>query len=194
MIQPPSLSSGTIILRQRSKGAIAHLRLLVDYVKHERLKKVGGTIARFRRRFGMNQAKLGQRLWPALSPSAAQTRIFRVEKGEYELTISDTHKLFDLLEITDIDAKTLLPVKSLADRHGVLLDSRAFELYPDLMQYVELINSNLRRGNEAKALFHLSIMGQYLYEESAHAAEISRAQEQTQGEDPFPVGAPEKGI
>jgi hypothetical protein len=160
-------------------------------MKSKRLKDVGATVARMRRRFGMNQAKLGQRLWPDLSFTAAQTRVYRVEKGEYELTVEDTHRLFDILEINDIDAKTLLPVSSMGDRRGVLLDNRAFELFPDLLPYFELVNNNFRREDDKTALLHLRGMCKYLLNATNLAKEKIRTEEKKQvnGDLPFQKGA-----
>lgn len=163
---------------------------LVDYLERTHLKKIGATVAGARRRQGLKQFELGQRLWSEehLSQTAAQTRIYRLERGAYELTYSETHRLFDILDITDIDARTLQPLTA-QDQHGFLLDLRAIELYPDLADYLGLINKTLRRNDLVQLKEVFRTMCRYLAntEPSIDAAEDQnhKDKEQTNGEHPF---------
>jgi hypothetical protein len=169
-----------------------HTISLVDYLEREHLKKIGATIASARRRQGLKQFELGQRLWAEerLSQTAAQTRIYRLERGAYELTYSETHRLFDILEITDIDARTLRPLTA-QDQHGFLLDLRALELYPDLADYLCLINKTLRRNDLAQLKEVFRTMCRYLAntEPNIDAAEDQTSEEHTNGGHPFTKGA-----
>lgn len=168
---------------------------LAKVVKKKHLLKMGIVFKARRRKMGLKQYQLGQRLWPdeELSQSAAQTRVYRLESGQHELTYQETHLLFDILQITDFDARTLKRTVG-PDQHGFLLDIRALELYPDLRDYLELINKNLKRGDLDHLKEVFQTMCRYLANTSPDidALEKVRHLEQATGEHPFIKGAMEK--
>lgn len=107
-------------------------------VEKQRLEYVGRKIATARQRLGVSQAELGCLVWPELSNTAAQTRIYRIEHGRYELNYQVAHRVFELLAIYDIDANTLEDI----DDHEVLCFNKSILLrYPELRHYVPLINA-----------------------------------------------------
>jgi transcriptional regulator with XRE-family HTH domain len=137
---------------------------LLTLLQTDKLKIFGAAIGEARRRHGWTQAKLGRRLWADedLSRTAAQTRIYRVEKGLQELDIETTRRLLDILTIDEFDARTLQQYAPQSDRHGHLIDHRAFDLYPDLYQYLELINANLQRDDIGQAIKIFRFAANYL--------------------------------
>lgn len=138
--------------------------LVVDILKRKKLKKFGAIIADARRRFRLSQADLGCKLWQheGLTATAAQTRVYRLENGFYELDIETTQRLLNLLGIDKIDPVTLLPLENNDVKRGFVIDCMLFELYPDLHPYLTLLNKNLFRKDFQQVQKIIEAIASYL--------------------------------
>ena len=139
-------------------------KFVSDILKNKNIIQFGMIIAKARRRLGLNQAQLGVELWKdkGISPSAAQTRIYRVENGIQELDIKTTSRLLDILRITNINPVTLRPFADDDGQWDMMIDKKAFLLYPNLHHYFKLINECLRMDDLKQAKLVLKAMYQYL--------------------------------
>ena len=138
--------------------------VIVNMLKRKVIKKFGATVLAARRRFRISQAELGRMLWPDsnVTDTAAQTRIYRLEAGNYELDVPTTKKLLEVLKLENIDPVTLLPITQINEKRGFVLDYRIFEIYPDLHAYLTLLNQNLDREDIDQINLIIQSIARYL--------------------------------
>lgn len=161
---------------------------IISMFAQNRLKIIGERIQKARLKRGLKQGQLGQALWPEKTHSAAQTRIYRIENALSPLDYDTAHRLFEFLEIFDIDARTL---EDKEESKALCFDASLGVRFPELHGYIRLINSaaiNARFDEVVRlveALPHM-IKGRLPLNES---------EKQQNGDDvsaPFPEGGQEK--
>lgn len=118
--------------------------LMVDTSKRRRFGKV---VKEKRKKLGLDQEQLGLEVWGAqgVSPSAAQTRISRIERGDYWPPREDVHKIIDHLNIWD-EAFAGPAIEDIAE-DAIFLDPAWEEFVPNLRQMVQMMSDFARKGN-----------------------------------------------
>jgi hypothetical protein len=112
--------------------------LMVDSTKRRRF---GEAVKAKRNRLGLDQIQLGLEIWGAqgVSPTAAQTRVSRIERGDYWPKREDVIKIIDHLNLWE-EAFGAAP-------EGFIVIDPAWERYvPNLRHIVDMLSGYARDG------------------------------------------------
>jgi hypothetical protein len=122
----------------------------------KRLRKLGNIIHEARRRYKISQGQLGAMIWPDLTQTACQSRIHRLENGMMDCNDRLIHRIFEILNIVDIDVQTLESKFDSMFNEKLLIHPKVVNLIPEVKPFIELINLAAKRDQIKKviSLFH----------------------------------------
>jgi transcriptional regulator with XRE-family HTH domain len=120
------------------------LYLMVDKTKRRRFGKV---VKEKRKQLGLDQMEFGIEIWGAkdISPSAVQTRVSRLERGDYWPSKKDLQKIVDHLNIWE--EAFAFPDAELKQASALILDPACEEYVPNLSQMVKMMSDFAKAGD-----------------------------------------------
>jgi transcriptional regulator with XRE-family HTH domain len=121
------------------------LYLMVDKIKRQRFGKV---VKEKRKRLGFDQLEFGRKIWDddeEISPSALQTRVSRLERGDYWPPKDDLMKIVDQLNIWD--EAFAFPETELKAEGTLFLDPACEAYVPSLSQMVKMMSDFAKAGD-----------------------------------------------
>lgn len=122
------------------------LFLMVHKAKRQRF---GQVVKAKRTQLGLDQMEFGIEIWGAknLSPSAVQTRVSRLERGDYWPPKNDLQKIVDHLNIWE--EAFAFPESELAEKSNLIFDPACEEYIPNLSQMVKMMSDFAKSGDAA---------------------------------------------
>lgn len=120
------------------------LYLMVDKTKRERF---GQVVKAKRKKLGFDQLEFGLEIWGGteISSSALQTRVSRLERGDYWPPKEDLLKIVDYLNIWE-DAFAF-PDAELKERGTLILDPACQTFIPNLSEMVKMMSDFAKAGD-----------------------------------------------